>query len=53
VVRSGVYSVDEKSECAEPAVEELMRGFKKEGLGGKIWSAIDGEFERIAKLPKE
>lgn len=50
---SGVYSADEVNESAGPSVEELLEGFKKEGLVEKIWGMIEEDYERIAKLPKE
>jgi hypothetical protein len=50
---SGIYSTDEKNESAGSAVVELLTKFKKEGLVDKIWGAIDEEYERLAKLPKE
>ena len=50
---SGVYSTDQVNESAGPAVEELLEGFKREGLVEKIWGTIEEEFGRIAKLPKE
>jgi len=50
---SGVYSADEKNEAAGSAVVELVEGFKKEGLVDVVWSKIEEEYERIAKLPKE
>lgn len=50
---SGIYSTDEKNESAGPVVVDLFTNFKKEGLVDKIWGAIEEEYERIAKMPKE
>jgi hypothetical protein len=44
---SGVYSIDVDGESAGPKVEELLAGFRKEGLVEKVWEHIQGEFERI------
>jgi len=45
---SGVYSADQVNESAEPAIEELLEGFKKSGLTGKIWAMIEEEYERMS-----
>lgn len=44
---SGVYSVDVNGESAGPKVEELLAGFRKEGLGEKVWEEVESQFVRI------
>jgi hypothetical protein len=44
---SGVYSVDEHGESADPKVEELLADFRKEGLVEKVWEHCEDEYKRI------
>lgn len=48
---SGVYSINEVNESASPAVEQLVKQFKEDGLVEKIWDITKDDFERIAKSP--
>ena len=44
---SGVYSVQQNNESAEPEVEKLLRGMRRDLLVEKIWQHTEGEFKRI------
>lgn len=46
-IGSGVYSVDEHGESANPKVEELLAQYRKEGMVETVWEHIEGEFKRI------
>ena len=43
----GVYSVNAKGESAGPKVEQLLAGFRKDGVAEKVWDHTVGEFKRI------
>ena len=47
---SGVYSVDQNGESAEPKVEKLLAGMRKGGMVEKGWEHLEGEWERITGL---
>ena len=44
---SGVYSVNAKGESAGPKVEQLLAGFRKDGVVENVWDHTVGEFKRI------
>lgn len=47
---SGVYSIDEQGESAEPKVEELLANFRKDGVVEKLWKHTEDEYKRITGL---
>ncbi|MCJ1380440.1 hypothetical protein MMC17_003543 [Xylographa soralifera] len=44
---SGVYSIDQDGESTGPKVEELLAGFRREGLVDKVWQDTQEQFQRI------
>ncbi|MCJ1391791.1 hypothetical protein MMC18_004658 [Xylographa bjoerkii] len=44
---SGVYSIDQYGESAGPKVEELLAGFRRDGLVEKVWQDTEEQFQRI------
>lgn len=47
---SGIYSIDQHGESAEPKVEELLAQFRREGMVEKVCGHIEDEFDRITGL---
>lgn len=48
-VGTGVYTADQYNDTAFPQVQELLTKYKDEGMIEKIWTTLDGEFNRISK----
>ena len=48
-VGSGVYSVGWDGASASYAVEELLAGYRDQGMVGEIWRHAESEFERITR----
>ena len=44
---SGVYSVDLQGESSGPKVQELLAGFRREGVVETFWKHTEEEFRRI------
>lgn len=46
-IGSGVYSVDQNGESAGDQVIEILAGFRRDGIGDKLWKHTEEEFRRI------
>ena len=48
-VGSGVYSVEWDGASASPAVQQLLAGYRSEGIVEEIWRHAEGVFDRVAR----
>jgi len=49
---SGMYCIDERGESATPKVEELLQGFRDEGVADEVWKHTQEEWQRIVGTRK-
>lgn len=51
-IGSGMYCVDERGESATPDVEQLLQGFRNEGVADEVWKHTEEEWQRIVGTGK-
>lgn len=53
VTGSGMYSIDQKGECASPTVEQLMMGYQQDGTVDKVWQKTQDDWQRVLSDSKQ